>query len=214
MMMESSPNVNVGGKDKTVETSADINTDKSTVINFFGGPGVGKSTAATALFTLLKMHNNNCELVTEFAKDLVWEEGFKILENQLYVFAEQQHRLWRVADKVDFTIVDSPLLLSSIYGEHYNRYCANESFYNYILAEFNRYNNINFFIERSCSYKECGRNESRQEALVVDEKIKDYLHKHNIEYISINSDIVGINTTVDIILKLAEVDKKYEITGV
>ena len=188
---------------------------KLNIINFFGGPGCGKSTTAAALFTLLKLHNGiKCELVTEFAKDLVWEERHHTFENQFYLFAKQQHRVWRVSDKVDFTITDSPILLSNIYGKHYNRYCANESFYNYVLTEFNRYNNINFFIERKKEYAEYGRNESKDEAKLVDKKIKDYLHDNSIEYISINGDMAGINTAVDTILKLTEVNRKYEIVEV
>jgi len=213
-MTESNQTVNVTGKG-TAKTSASTNTDRPNVINFFGGPGVGKSTTAAALFTLLKLHKGiQCELVTEFAKDLVWEERFHTFENQFYLFAKQQHRVWRVADKVDFTITDSPVLLSNVYGEHYNRYCANESFYDYVLMEFNRYNNINFYIERKKKYVENGRNESEQEAQIIADKIKACLDENNIEYISINGDMAGINTALDTLLNLVGVNKKYEIVEV
>ena len=199
----------------TAKTSASTNTDNPNVINFFGGPGCGKSTTAAALFTLLKLHSGiQCELVTEFAKDLVWEERFHTFENQVYLFAKQQHRVWRVADKVDFTITDSPVLLSNVYVEHYNRYCANESFYDYVLMEFNRYNNINFYIERKKKYVEGGRNESKQEAQIIADKIKACLNENNIDYISINGDMTGINTALDTILKLTGVSKKYGIVEV
>jgi hypothetical protein len=81
-------------------------------------------------------------------------------------------------------------------------------------VEFNRYNNINFYIERQNRYVEGGRNESEQEAQIIDEKIKACLNENNIEYISINGDMAGINTTLDTILKLTEVNKKYEIVEV
>jgi hypothetical protein len=210
-MTESNLTVNVTGKG-TAKTSVNTSTDSPTVVNFFGGPGAGKSTTAAALFTLLKLHDEvHCELVTEFAKDLVWEERHKTFENQFYMFAKQQHRVWRVADKVDFTITDSPILLSNIYGEHYNRYCANTTFYDYVLMEFNRYNNINFFIERKKGYAEAGRNESEQEAIIIDKKIKDYLTENSIECISINGDMAGINTAVDTILTILERKSQYEI---
>lgn len=44
------------------------------VINLFGAPGAGKSVASAYIFSKLKMKNINCELVTEFAKDLTWEK--------------------------------------------------------------------------------------------------------------------------------------------
>ena len=56
--------------------------------NLFGSPGSGKSTMAALVFSRLKMLNINCELVTEFAKDKVWENNNTALANQLYVFAK------------------------------------------------------------------------------------------------------------------------------
>jgi len=45
------------------------------VVNLFGAPGAGKSTGAAYIFSQLKMAGINAELVTEFAKDKVWEES-------------------------------------------------------------------------------------------------------------------------------------------
>ena len=39
------------------------------MVNFYAGPGSGKSTMAAAIFSRLKWKDVNCELVTEFAKD-------------------------------------------------------------------------------------------------------------------------------------------------
>jgi hypothetical protein len=78
--------------------------------------------------------------------------------------------------------------------------------------EFERFNNINFFIERKKEYAEYGRNESREEALMVDNKIKDYLDKQNIKYISIDGTTEGINTATEIIFKLLDLGElKYEV---
>ena len=46
--------------------------------------------------------------MTEFAKDLTWENRQNTLENQLYVFAEQHHRVNRLKKQVDVVITDSP----------------------------------------------------------------------------------------------------------
>ena len=44
------------------------------VINLFGGPGCGKSTTAADLFARMKLRGLSVELVTEYAKDVVWDE--------------------------------------------------------------------------------------------------------------------------------------------
>jgi len=44
------------------------------VVNLLGSPGVGKSTGAAYIFAMLKFRDLNVELITEFAKDKVYEE--------------------------------------------------------------------------------------------------------------------------------------------
>lgn len=61
----------------------------SLVINLIGGPGAGKSTTAAGLFFLMKCAGLKVELVTEFAKELSYDENWADLKKQLYVLAEQ-----------------------------------------------------------------------------------------------------------------------------
>lgn len=86
-------------------------------INLFGAPGAGKSTLAAIVFAKLKMMGINCELVTEFAKDKVWEKNNEALSNQIYIFAKQYYRMSRCAGQVDVIVTDSPLFLSPFYNK-------------------------------------------------------------------------------------------------
>ena len=45
------------------------------VINLFGGPGVGKSTAAATIFSKLKTLGFNVEIIHESAKDIYFEKN-------------------------------------------------------------------------------------------------------------------------------------------
>ena len=74
------------------------------VVNLFGAPGAGKSTGAAYIFSKLKMAGINAELVTEFAKDKVWEESKAVFQNQAYIFGKQYFRISRVQGKVDVVI--------------------------------------------------------------------------------------------------------------
>lgn len=57
----------------------------TTYVNIFGGPGVGKSTTAADLFVAMKKAGYNVELVTEVAKDFVWEDRSTTLTIQPYI---------------------------------------------------------------------------------------------------------------------------------
>ena len=151
------------------------------VINLIGGPGCGKSTAAAGIFYLLKKQGINCEMSLEFAKDKVWEQSIKTLDNQIYVFGKQHHRLWRIVEKVDVVITDSPLFLSLYYNKE-----PSKQFDEFVISQFKRFNNRTFFIERGdSSYQQSGRLQNEQEAREIDRVLKELLEKYNVEYQSV-----------------------------
>lgn len=158
------------------------------VCNLFGGPGTGKSTNATYIFSELKRKGIICEYVSEYAKDITWEETHSLLNNQIHIFSEQFRRQMRLIDKVDVIITDSPLLLGLIY---YNHYAINNSIFSiqfdnsirsFILCGFLEFDNVNYFLTRTKDYVEIGRNQTEQEAKQLDSEIKDALSFYRIEY--------------------------------
>lgn len=131
------------------------------VVNFFGGPGVGKSTTAAMVFALLKAKGFEAEYIPEFAKVLTWADHQVALRDQLYVFAKQDHRLEVLRDQaLDFIVVDSPLLNSLIYAPP--GYYA--SFRPLVLEVFRSYHNRNFLLSRDTAYSPVGRNETAAHA--------------------------------------------------
>jgi nicotinamide riboside kinase len=148
-------------------------------INFFAGPGAGKSTMATGLFYKLKSKGINCELVHEFAKDLVWSERRKDLENQLFVLGEQFHRQHRLKGKTDIAICDSPILLSQAYTKNN----MPQSLQTLIIDLHKMFNNKNYLIERPQeTFQQEGRIHNLNQSKELDQKIQSILNKSNIEY--------------------------------
>lgn len=153
------------------------------------------------------MHNIETELVTEYAKDLVWEERYRTFKNQFYLYGKQQHRLWRASGKVDIIVTDAPLLHNNIYS-YINKTDDSNKFHEYVFEEVARYNNINFFIERVKPYLEYGRNQKEADARMIDNYIRDYLSQHGVTYIPIPGNYHGVNIAVSKIFSLLNLGKK------
>lgn len=155
------------------------------VINLWGGPGSGKSTTAAGLFSLMKLQQKKVELVTEFAKDLTYEENFISLSNQFAVSGQQDHRLRRLIGHVDYVITDSPLLLGMFYA---SGVFQNEWFTNCLLGAFNSYNNRNFFIKRVKPYVKLGRTQSEQEAETIGDRMLETFDKYQFSFEIVDGD--------------------------
>lgn len=154
------------------------------VVNFFGAPSSGKSTAAAQRYTDLKRLHKNADLVNEFPKELVYENNTTALGCQPYIFAEHLYRLKRLQDGgVDYAICDSPLILSSIYSSMHDSYDI-PSFHECVLDIFNTFNNDNIFLRfNPRKYQAEGRIHSEEDCIKIDLLIEEYLNKNNIPYI-------------------------------
>lgn len=152
------------------------------VVNLFGAPGAGKSTAAAYIFALLKMAGINAELVTEFAKDVVWEEAKEPFNTQAYIFGQQYFRQNRCNGKVDVIVTDSPLLLSVIYNRH-----PDAGFTIHVFNSFNTFENRNYYLNRTHQFDESGRIHSEEESDTIANKIKFLLRNYSVPYIEVDS---------------------------
>lgn len=171
--------------------------NEALVINLFGVPGAGKSTGAAYIFYQLKIHGVNAELVTEFAKDKVWEQNNEVFKNQSYIFGKQSYRIARCADKVDVIVTDSPLPLSIFYN---NDKRLTENFNKSVMDVFNSYNNINYLLLRTKPYNFAGRIQSEEESDALAEPIKNLLSERNIVYKTASGDTAGYDEIIEDIL--------------
>lgn len=162
---------------------------RSLVVNFYGGPGTGKSTTAAHLFALLKIDDlMRVELCREYAKGVVYEDRLYLLEDQLYIFAKQNRKMARLNNKVDLIITDSPLLMSY----HYSGY---DPFYkDLVLRYLHNFDNIHIFLERVKPYRKLGRVQTKKEAIKMDEQMKGMLMELKLDHIQIPANEDAANT--------------------
>ena len=165
-------------------------TSKTRVINIFGGPGVGKSTTASGIFYKLKLEGYNVEYVSEFAKELTFGKDYTKLSDQLLIFGEQHHRIYKLRDEVDIIVNDSPFVMGLAYLNHDDNLPEFE-FTQLIVKLFKSYNNINFMISRNETqkYSEVGRNQNLDQAIQKDVEITHLLNSNYIEYTKVENSL-------------------------
>lgn len=147
-------------------------------VNLFGGPGVGKSTTAAILFGEMKKLGMNVELVTEVAKDFVWEGRMGTLDIQPYVTMKQYRNLFRLKGKVDYVITDAPILLGCVYSDRFNPDMP-ATYKSFIVDLHHQMLNpsINICLLREFEYKEEGRYQTEEVAKQIDLEIDAMLSK-------------------------------------
>ena len=169
------------------------------LVNLYGAPCAGKSTGAAYVFSQLKMAGVNVELVTEFAKDKVWEENKAVFQNQAYIFGKQYFRISRVQDKVDVVITDSPLLLSCYYNT--DTKILGEEFNNLVKKVSESYNSMNVFINRVGPYSSVGRFQTEEESNQIAVELQNFLTKFGVSCRYYDGSTEGFNVLVQDILK-------------
>lgn len=149
------------------------------VINLWGAPGSGKSTTAAGLFFLMKINKWKVEQVTEFAKELVWDQHHSFFGDQMSIFSEQNRRVLRLQDhNLDCAITDSPLPLPAFYKEP--GYLS--TFEPLVMEQFDRYNNLNYLLKRKHSFETIGRRHNETQAMEIERSLEDFMIRLGIEY--------------------------------
>lgn len=184
----------------------------SRVVNLFGGPGIGKSSIASGLTYKLKKNHITCDNPYEFPKVLAWDENYSAISDQLYVVANQHRGIVKSFGKVDYIILDSPVMLSLIYKDYYNEQRDNdypsrlyrENFDRMIMDIHNGYDSVNILLKRTeGNHNDSERYHNLEQSQELDTMIEDSLKEHGVEYHIVE---VGDDTVKDIykILKKSE----------
>lgn len=140
------------------------------VINLFGQPGAGKSTTAATIFAYFKNRGYNFELITEYAKEMVYSKRQAEMINQVYLLAKQYKRMKDIQtyEKVPVVINDSPIKLCNIYA-------ANQPYAPELIQLAGKlteeFENINILIKRTKKYNPSGRIQTEEQSDALGEAI-------------------------------------------
>ena len=179
----------------------------SKIINIFGGPGIGKSSIAAGVTYKIKKNHISCDQPYEFPKLLAWDDNHSAIQDQLYVLANQHRGIVKSYGKVDYIVLDSPILLSLTYRNYYKatEYPSSlygESFDKMVLDTFNQYDNINIVLDRADGvHNNDERYQNLEESKELDGVIENSLIENNIPFHKIKVD----DDTVDNIIELINI---------
>jgi len=171
----------------------------------FGEPSAGKSTCAMDITAKLKRKGINAEYVSEFAKDKVYENNGEVFKHQEYLFGKQSFKMGRVRDKVQVMVVDSPLLLCTVYNKDD---ILGEDFNKTVLNVFNSYDNRNYLLIRNHTYENEGRFQNEEEAQEVRNQIVNRLNMFGVNYSTVISNENTCNEIVEQIVKEIKEDEQ------
>jgi hypothetical protein len=176
----------------------------SKLINLFGGPGIGKSSIASGVFYELKRNHINCNSPYEFAKRLAWDNNVPAIKDQLYVLGNQHRGIAECYGKVDYIVVDSPVLLSLVYktwyGKGYPAEFYSESFNQMIIDLHNNYDNLNILLERTeGKHNDDERYQNLEESIKIDAHCKKILNDNNVDFHTIRVDGNSVDKIIELI---------------
>lgn len=168
------------------------------MVNLFGGPGCGKSTAAAYIFSQLKMRGHTVELVNEYAKRLTWEENYTALKNQVYILGQQYYQECLSFDKVSCVITDSPLLIGTMYRGEMDIDIYND-YKNLAVRLFQSRDNFNIMMKREGEYDIVGRNQTLEQAEDLDNVARGLVEEYCDDYVTCGeNDIENIINQIEL----------------
>lgn len=177
------------------------------VINLYGGPGTGKSTTATGVFSALKKAGVNAEYVSEYVKQWAWEDRKPVNYDQFYFFGKQARKEYSLFKNVDVIITDSPISLCAYYAELFGTKGQSKLFKDmtktfYEMVSNDNHEYIHIWLNRVKPYNPKGRFQTAEEALEIDSSMKELMKDDlNINLLTFDGNEIGEQKIVELVLK-------------
>jgi len=183
----------------------------SKLINLFGGPGIGKSGIAAGITYKMKKKHIKVNNPYEFPKKLAWDNNIPAISDQLYVFANQHRGIAECYGKVDYIVIDSPILFSTIYHRYYTKGYPAEMygkvFHDMVIDLHRRYSSINILLERGVTiHNDDERFQNYKQSVEIDTLCKNVLDETKSPYHTVK---VGDKSVKDIMKIIKKHDNGF-----
>ena len=169
------------------------------LVNLYGSVGSGKSTIAAGVFSNLKALRYSVNLIVEFSRELGYDRSMAI-NDMPYVIGNQWHRIQQ-SFRFDFAINDCPLALWTVYHSEMDKECAD-----LIFALERKFPSLNYLLERKFPMYHPYRGKASdildQKMQEQQEKIRQMLDEHDIQYKILESNEAAVDAIVADILVL------------
>ncbi|MBR3425322.1 MAG: toprim domain-containing protein, partial [Neisseriaceae bacterium] len=154
--------------------TAVANPENKLLINVYGSPATGKSYTAEHLAAVLRDAGIECELVTEYATELIHQGRTDELKDQVFVTGEQLRREQAALNHANIVITDSPTALGIIYAPEHQKAALHD-----IAAQSDKIPHINIFLrhdyESLATFSMNGRIHDKEQSLAIQEQLIELL---------------------------------------
>jgi len=153
------------------------------IVMFYGGPSAGKSTTAAGIYHWLKKRRVDAAIVTETAKEMVWQEQWQRIGFQSVVTGLQVDRIVSCS-KARVIITDTSPFLAGIYAP-----ALRDEWDRIISHEMSSFDCMHVWVDRGDrAYSTEGRMQTYEESLEKDREILDMLHRLGLPYVTTTGD--------------------------
>lgn len=164
----------------------------STLVNFLGAPGVGKSTSSAYIYSRLKSIPINCEEVKEYIKLWTYDGRKNDDYSQIYIMAQQIRAESLLLNKVEYICTDSPVLLSMYYSR-FSPPVLRDNINSMVKAYYKQLNLdghkvVNIFLNRSKPYLAVGRWQTAEESDIMHNEIYNMLTDLDVDFYMYDTD--------------------------